>query len=78
MSIPSKQATAVFESRGLNGQEEKIAEIKKQAAILYDLISSIPAVSQEAARLVSLARTELESSVMWAVKATSRLAPPNV
>jgi hypothetical protein len=77
MSTPSKKATAVFESRGLNGQESHIAAIKEQAAILHDLFEAIPATSQEAARLVSLSKTELESAVMWAVKATSRLSGPN-
>ena len=61
----------VFESRGLNGFEKHVEEIKSRAAALLESIDNIPG-TYEADRLVSLAKTDLESSVMWAVKAISR------
>lgn len=79
-NLPSRAAVAVFESRGLNGQEFLIAQIKEQAAVLHDLFDSVHlggTLEREPGRLVALAKTELESSVMWAVKATSRLSGPN-
>jgi len=70
----STRATKVFESRGLNGQEEKVQDLKNKAAELWQLIDniSVPPGNSEAGRLVALAKTELESTVMWAVKAFSR------
>lgn len=70
----SAKASKVFESRGLNGQEDRVQRIKDSAATLFEQIDSIsiPPGNSEAGRLVSLAKTELESSVMWAVKAISR------
>lgn len=68
------RAKKVFESRGLNGQEEQVARLKSKAEELWDEIDniSVPPGNSEAGRLVSLAKTELESTVMWAVKALSR------
>lgn len=70
----SERAFKTFESRGLNGQESKIESIKEKAALLWDAFDAIeiPPGNQEAWRLVALAKTELESSVMWGVKAVSR------
>ncbi len=74
MSSFSEQHIKVFESRGLNGQEAEMERIKLCAAALFAEINriSIPPDNREAGRLVSLAKTELESCVMWAVKALSR------
>lgn len=71
----SERAYGVFESRGLNGQEAKIEEIKNKAAQLWDLFDNIPVppgLQTDAMRLVSIAKTNLETSVMYAVKAYSR------
>lgn len=72
--MSSTRATKVFESRGLNGQEQQVAALKSKAEELWDEIDSIsvPPGNSEAGRLVALAKTELESTVMWAVKALSR------
>ena len=74
MDSVSDRAVKVFESRGLNGNEALVQQIKDQAAVLWDCIDSvvIPPGNSEAGRLVSLAKTELEASVMWAVKSISR------
>lgn len=52
----------------------KVIEIKVAAAKLWELIDNIPVAPENriAGRHVSIAKTELESSVMWAVKAYSR------
>lgn len=73
-TINIESSKKVFESRGLNGFEKEVEAIKNEAAILHSLIShiSIAPGNSEAGRLVSLAKTELESAVMWAVKAVSR------
>lgn len=64
----------VFESRGLNGKEQLVSDIKLAAAnLLWEINNiSVPPGNNEAGRLVSLAKTDIESSVMWAVKAVSR------
>lgn len=72
------RAHAVFESRTLT--EEQMSHndvIKIRAAQLWTLIDKIPVPpgNSEAGRLMSLAKTDLESSVMWAVKAVSRYSP---
>jgi hypothetical protein len=74
----SKRAEKVFESRGLQGRDLLVDEIKQKAAVLYDRLEEIPIPpgNGEAGRLVSLAKTELESAVMWAVKAISRSGDP--
>lgn len=73
MSI--EKGVKVFESRGFkdNGAEH-VEFIKKNAAALWSYIDNIPVPpgNTEAGRLVALAKTDLESSVMWAVKALSR------
>lgn len=67
------RAGKVFETRGLNNQDSQVLEIKTAAAFLWSLIDDISVPpGTEAGRLVSLAKTEIESSVMWAVKALSR------
>lgn len=64
----------VFEYRGLNGKEAQVEQIKQTAAALWSMINviSVPPGNTEAGRLLALAKTDLESSVMWAVKAVSR------
>lgn len=70
-------AARTFESRGLNGQEELVAELKDDASSFLARINQIEVApdNREAARLVALAKTTLEESVMWAVKAISRNKP---
>lgn len=66
-----------FESRGFASPEHGILveSLKVDASALLATINAIsipPDNAQEVGRLVSLAKTELEASVMWAVKAISR------
>lgn len=73
----SCKSGAVFESRGFANESHAIlvTRIKDQAAILLDLMGDIsipPDNAAEVGRLVALAKTDLESCVMWAVKAVSR------
>lgn len=70
----SRRAEATFESRGLRGQDAHVQRLKDRAAALWDVVDdiSIPPGNSEAGRLVALAKTTLEESVMWAVKALSR------
>ena len=59
------------EPHALNeAQQLEVNEIKDKAAELYQLISECLPVSapQTAPRYISLAKTALEESVMWAVK----------
>lgn len=75
---PTTRSVAVFESRGLrDGTEALITQLKMEAAILLDTINEIevPPGNSEAGRLIALAKTELESTVMWATKAVSRYYP---
>lgn len=78
----------VFESRGLGGREKLVDKIKELAGLLDDALSEISAPcdgpvadgvqivgiprSRECLRLTAMAKTELELSVMLAVKAVSR------
>lgn len=68
----------VFESRGFHGNDgpEHAARIKEKAAALWEELANIPVPpgNMEAGRLRALAQTDLESSVMWGVKALSRNA----
>lgn len=66
---------SVFESRGLNGRLTQVEQIKETAAALWSMINAISCDpdNTEAPRLLALAKTDLESSVMWAVKGISRL-----
>lgn len=63
-----------FETRGFGSYEGLVNQIKEAAAVVLTAFSkiSIPSGNAEAARLVSLAKTNLEQSVMWATKAVSR------
>lgn len=71
--IVSERATKVFESRGLNGQEQQVEKIKVAAALLFDQIDAISCPpGTDAGRLAALAKTKLELTVMCAVKALSR------
>ena len=62
----------VFRSayRELSDEEkEKMEIIKNKAQELYDLIESVVEQNpSEQARFISLAKTKLEESIMWAVK----------
>lgn len=59
--------------------DDKVSQIKRQAADLIDLIETIPQHSDlttdgEVRRLKALAQTEIESAAMWAVKAATKKA----
>lgn len=74
---PPEYAKKVFESRGLKPEYfgvDSIDAVKYAAAVLFTVVDNIvvPPGNTEAGRLVSLAKTDLESCVMWAVKAISR------
>lgn len=74
---PSKKNQSIFEQRGIkdNGQQFLIEQIKYASSIVMDSIDQIsvpPDNAAEVGRLVSLAKTSLEESVMWATKAVSR------
>jgi len=70
----SERAKKVFESRGLDGQEEHVARIKAAAEALWDELDNISVYpgNSEGMRLISLAKTSLEQTVMWGVKSLSR------
>lgn len=71
----SARHAKVFESRGISDAGlTLVANIKDRAAQLLEEIDMIPIPpeNREAGRLVALAKTDLESCVMWAVKALSR------
>lgn len=72
-----------FESKGLQGREELVQKIKEKAGELDDLMMEIPMEvdhgfdriekrDPECHRLTAMARTQLELSIMCAVKAVSR------
>lgn len=62
----------LFESRGMSAEGLSCSiRIKREASRMLSEIDAIP-ICQENARLVALAKTHLEDSVMWAVKAISR------
>jgi len=62
-----------FESRNFKTPERAklVEEIKIAASVLLESMAKIES-SPENGRLVSLAKTHLEDSVMWSVKAISR------
>ncbi len=72
--VPSPMAVAAFASMGLGANEAKVERIKEKAALLWDEFNDLPVPpgNNTAGRLVAMAKTELEGSVMWAVKAASR------
>lgn len=80
MGNMSERAFKAFDSRKIPEEHIlKLDALKEAAANLWDCIDDIypglgiaPTGNSEAGRLVSLAKTDLESSVMWAVKAFSR------
>lgn len=75
MKMPSVKPSSVFESRGFNpGRDALVDDIKFAASLLFSKIDDIED-GPESSRLKALARTELESCVMWAVKAISRETP---
>lgn len=61
-------------------KDDLVAQIKRQAADLIDLIETIPGSEvrdlrgNEVGRLKSLAQTEVEAAAMWAVKAATKPA----
>lgn len=66
------KAEQVFESRPMDDDQiTKVTQIKNAATYLQMQLDSIEAVP-ESGRLIALAKTSLEESVMWATKAVSR------
>ena len=69
-----EKASKIFESRGIEGYEGAINDIKDDATQLYATLDDIKCrPGSEAGRLIALAKTHLETSVMFAVKACSRM-----
>lgn len=65
----------VFDTKGLGGHEDRIEAVRTKAAELWDLFNNngVPEkVSSDAARMFSLAKTNLEQAIMWFTKGTSR------
>lgn len=71
-TMAESQGYSVFATKGLNGQEATIEKVKIKAAELWEIFDDISPQLPESRRLTALAKTELESSVMWGVKALSR------
>lgn len=73
-------AARTFASLGINGQEDRVAAIKSIAEDLWIEIDNIGVnnigenrpSTEEGPRLKALAKTALEETVMWAIKAVSR------
>ena len=63
----------LFESRNFKGPEraQLVEDIKKSATVLLEKINQVE-INSENGRLVSFAKTHLEETVMWSVKALSR------
>lgn len=75
MSKQQYDAERAFASLGLGGQESYVEDIKSKATALWiaiDRVGESRPTTEEAHRLKALAKTALEESVMWAVKAVSR------
>lgn len=75
MSKQQYDAERAFASLGLGGQESYVEDIKSKATALWiaiDRVGQNRPTTEEAPRLKALAKTALEESVMWAVKAVSR------
>jgi hypothetical protein len=78
LEIPTelvKEARAVLDPRNFTPEGfERVKQIKAIASLYLALLMKldVPPSNREAGRLVSLAKTELETSVMYAIKAVSR------
>lgn len=76
----TNKAYETFKSTSLNDEQiQQVEKIKYHAAMLWDKIDDINyglpgsvLVSAECTRLIALAKTSLEESIMWANKAISR------
>jgi len=69
------RAQKAFNQRSLSdSQIQQVERIKTKAEALWNEIDNIgvPHGDSEAGRLVSLAKTSLEETVLWGVKAVSR------
>lgn len=75
----SQKGMSVFESRGFATphHSETVEKLKGIAAVLWTELDAIvpPPGNSETGRYLAIAKTELESSVMFAVKALSRFSP---
>ena len=74
-SVDLTEQMAVFESRSMDSDKNKaMEEIKLHAADLLRRMDKIVSKEErnDASRLMNIARTNLEQTVMWAVKAISR------
>lgn len=65
----------VFASKGLGPYVDLADQIKSKAAEYLDLLAKIPEAKFDGtvSRYKNLATTNIENSVMWAVKACSRV-----
>ena len=71
-------SSKVFEQRGLGNQEERVEAIKFAATQLLSQIGEVLTDGNpDAGRCLSIAKTKLEESVMWAVKGVSRATTKN-
>jgi hypothetical protein len=70
----TNRAHHAFASLGTESMIPKMDEIKEIASILWDRIDNIQVSpgNSDSGRMVSISKTKLEETVMWAVKAISR------
>jgi len=67
---------AIFESRTMSKEaQDEVENIKLHSANLLRMFNKVVSLEErsEASRLMNIARTNLEQTVMWAVKAISRI-----
>jgi hypothetical protein len=62
----------IFESKGLQGKDALVDEVKTKAGELWDLIPGTNEPGTEGGRYYALAKTHLEDAIMWFVKGVSR------
>lgn len=73
-TIPGKD---VFATKGIEGNTGYVEKLKEKAADLYDLLTEFSPTTPEALRCFAVAKTNLEESVMWAIKGVSRSTTSN-
>jgi hypothetical protein len=72
----SPKATAIFANRNVGNSLDMMKILQYEGAKLWDIIDSFPTPDRpEAMRLAAVAKTHLETAIMFAVKALSRQAP---
>lgn len=71
--MADKPTSYSYFAPGVIKQTDLAEAIRKSAAALLDQFNLVPVIpSNEANRLIGFAKQDLESSIMWAVKALSR------